>query len=591
MALNNLGVTLAASGRHEEAIVQYKAVLALKPDYPEAVNNFGTALHASGRPDEAIAQFRAAVALRPEFADARANLGHALAGLDLIDDAVSCYRSVLQLQPHNAGIHLNLADLLFKQQEHDNAILHYGRALAAQPDLADAHAGLGAVLQELGHLEEAKRCFERAITINPLCVSHYARLVRNVRLVPEDPNFTRLLDLARDMASLGDEDRTRLHFVLGKALADAGRPELAFDHLIAANKLKRRLASHDEKIELGQMDRVRSVFTEDMMRTRRHSGVMSQTPVFIVGMPRSGSTLVEQILASHPNVFGAGELTALYDAMRASGVHKAPSKLPETVPLWRTETLRGIGDRYLRRLQSLCRDDGPPGQIERITDRMPSNFSYIGLIRLVLPNATIIHTHRNPIDTCLSCFSLEFEGLDFTYDLGELGRRYRGYASLMQHWHRILPPGAILDVQYENVVADLETEARRGSSPTADWRGTVRASTSTRPNGPCGPRASSRCASRFTVHLSGAGARRPICCVRSWKGSAFAKSVPGLHMLMWRLRGMALVSLVLVRHRPSRPALDRWEAIHLKRRVSIQPMKHAVRAAWSRVCISIHAAT
>ena len=206
------------------------------------------------------------------------------------------------------------------------------------------------------------------------------------------------------------------------------------------------------------MRRICAVFTRELMRHKAGSGDRAETPVFVVGMPRSGTTLIEQIIASHPRAFGAGELSDLDNIVRSLAGHGNGAELfPEMVATVSGEELREIGARYVAAIRVLA------PTASRIVDKMPWNFHFPGLIHLALPNARIIHARRDPVDTCLSCFSILFDSdsNSYTYDLGELGRFYRAYDALMAHWRTVLPDGIMLEVQYEDVVADLETQARR----------------------------------------------------------------------------------------------------------------------------------
>lgn len=208
---------------------------------------------------------------------------------------------------------------------------------------------------------------------------------------------------------------------------------------------------------LGSFERTRAVYTAEVMDDRQHLGDPATVPLFVLGMPRSGSTLVEQILASHPKVFGAGELTDFQDAAAGFGdTGSVPVSAPEAVASFTGDRLRQLGASYVDRVRALA------PAAERIVDKMPANFRLAGLIHLALPNARIIHTVRDPVDTCLSCFPKLFAGdQPYCYDLGELGRYYRAYEALMAHWRHVLPQGVMLDVQYEAVVDDIEREARR----------------------------------------------------------------------------------------------------------------------------------
>ena len=249
----------------------------------------------------------------------------------------------------------------------------------------------------------------------------------------------------------------QLDFALGKAYADLKDYRRSFAHLLAGNSAKRTTISYDEKSVLGIFDRIETVFTPQLIEAKTGSGYGSPMPIFVVGMLRSGTTLVEQIIASHPMVQGAGELRTLnevVDRVREQFANNLP--YPEIALTADRSLLRHIGERYV----ASVRDRAPEGK--HVTDKMPSNYYYTGLIHLALPNAKIIHTVRDPIDTCVSCFSYLFSNEQHhTYDLGEIGRYYKRYERLMRHWRRVLPTGRILDVQYEDVVADLEGQTRR----------------------------------------------------------------------------------------------------------------------------------
>ena len=481
LAHNNLGVALAALGRHDEAIACYQEAMAIQTGYVEALNNLGTSLHAVDRSVEAVKRFGEALALRPDFIEARINLGHALSALGRAEEAIPCYEAALKVQPGKAITHVNLAGALLDAGRHAEAAEHYETAIALRPDLAAAHAGLGGVLLEIGRIDEARHCYERASAFEPQHPSHLLGLTRSIRLTSEDPFLGRILDMGKSIDSLEGGDRIDAHFALGKALADIGEHQQSFAHLVAGNSLRRRVVSYDEAGVLRQLERNAEVFTAELVRCRQNVGVPSALPIFIVGMPRSGSTLVEQMLASHGQVLGAGEVPAFADALRASGLQTPARPFPDSVPDWTADQLRHAAEEYLRRLElarsssvtsagSTSSKRAPADQlplsasrhgVERITDKMLANFRYVGLIHLMLPNARIIHTRRDPVDTCLSCFSIQFAKVPYSFDLGEMGRFYKAYADLMEHWRTVLPPGRILDVQYEDLVRDFETTARR----------------------------------------------------------------------------------------------------------------------------------
>jgi hypothetical protein len=322
-----------------------------------------------------------------------------------------------------------------------------------RPGYAGAWGNLSLALGALGQAERARDAVERAIALDPTNTTFYLQLSAWKKFAADDPQLAAMEDLARDSATLSPDEQARLQFALGKALSDVGKHGRSFAAYRHGNVLKRRDLRYSEAATLAMFDRIRATFTAERIKDALEIGHPSPVPVFIVGMPRSGSTLVEQILASHPKVFGAGEIEDFKSAMdKPGGIVPFPEKAM-TATLGQ---LREVGARYL---ESICK---LAPQAERITDKMLANFLHVGLIHLALPHARIIHTRRDPVDTCLSCYTHWFAaGHEYSYDLGELGRYYRGYAALMAHWHAVLPPGIMLDVQYEAVVDDLEGEARR----------------------------------------------------------------------------------------------------------------------------------
>jgi hypothetical protein len=247
-----------------------------------------------------------------------------------------------------------------------------------------------------------------------------------------------------------------LHFALGKAFDDLGQHERSFRHLRDGNALKRAGLAYQEKEVLLLLERIRTAFTPELMQQKYGEGHHSDVPVFVVGMPRSGTTLVEQILASHSKVYGAGEIETFYQAIaKFRSRNGAAAEFPDFVQAMSPEALRDLGSDYIQ----LTKSAAPSA--ERIVNKLPLNFKYVGLIHLALPQARVIHICRNPLDTCFSCFSLLFTGAQsFSYDLGELGRYYRGYAAVMDHWRNVLPRGVMIEVQYEDLIADLEGQAR-----------------------------------------------------------------------------------------------------------------------------------
>ena len=350
----------------------------------------------------------------------------------------------------------------FERGELDAALTYYRRALALKPDLADAYNNMGNVLKELGQLQEAHDAYLQALALDPNIAGVYVNLADSKKFAAGDAHLAAMEALAAKTDGLSKTDRMQLDFGLGKAYADLKDYDRSFRHLLAGNSAKRASIAYDEPSTFALFDRIETIFTRELIGQKSGAGDPSTAPIFVIGMPRSGTTLVEQIIASHPLVFGAGELQTLNDViLNVRGPDGNVILYPEFIPALDGSALRQIGGRYLAEVRALAAKHGRP-DASYVTDKMPSNYYFAGLIHLALPNATIIHTIRDPVDTCISCFSKLFSAeQNHTYDLGELGRYYKRYEQLMAHWRRVLPRGRILDVRYEDVVADLPKQARR----------------------------------------------------------------------------------------------------------------------------------
>jgi tetratricopeptide (TPR) repeat protein len=491
--LHMLGVIRAQSGDADEAARLIERSLVIEPSNPAAQFNLGNALSALGRDEAAIAAYRRSQRGRPEFAQGWINLAAALARAGRWDEAADAWGRATALAPGHAVAHRGLADALGALGRHEAAAGAYQKALALDPADFAACCGLGQALQDAGRYDEAVAAFRRALGLRPPGVDAYIALAGSLRELGESADALAALDraLAIDPASarawyvrslvktfsaddpdigrmqallaradargLGDQDRLELEFALGKAWMDAGDADRAFDHLAAGNRRKRAGFAYDVQDDIDRLNGAAAAFSPELMRRLRGGGAPSERPVFIVGMPRSGSTLIEQILASHPDIHGAGELTLLDEALnRVLGPGAGRGDWAARAPKLNAGDLAAVGRAYVEGLATIA-----PGA-SRVVDKMPFNFRHAGLIAVALPNARIIHCRRDPIDTCLSCYAHNFvEGVDFAYDLRELGRYHLAYQRLMGHWRALLPAERFIEVDYEAVVGDLEREARR----------------------------------------------------------------------------------------------------------------------------------
>ena len=495
-AHSNRGNALQRLKRFAEAEPSYRRAIALQPDFVDGWNNLGTCLRELKRTEEAEAVYRKALELSPNNPDTLDNLALALKDLDRLDEAAELARRALTIETRSDKFHVHYATILldqkkiaeaasaaeralelnpnshdavnlmgriaFERGELDEALTHYRRALALKPDLADAHNNMGNVLKELGRLAEALDAYLEALRLDPSISGVYVNLADSKKFAAGDPHLAAMEALAAKTDGLSKTDRMQLDFALGKAFADIKDHARSFKHLQAGNAAKRATIAYDEQATFALFDRIAAAFSRDLIAAKSGGGDPAATPVFIIGMPRSGTTLVEQIIASHPLAYGAGELQALNDVvLTVRGPDGNTLPYPEFVAALDGNALHQIGGRYAALLRELAAKHGW-ADAARITDKMPSNYYFAGLIHLALPNATIIHTMRDPVDTCLSCFSKLFAAeQNHTYDLGELGRYYKRYERLMAHWRAVLPEGRMLEVRYEDVVADLESQARR----------------------------------------------------------------------------------------------------------------------------------
>jgi len=363
-------------------------------------------------------------------------------------DAVKAYREVLRGQPDNVSAWANLGGAYIELGDAAQAEEALGKALHLMPNSIPVLGNIANLKKQTGDSAGAENYYREILALDPSLARAWQEMAQVKRFVADDPDLEAMRRL-HQARTLDDDGRVHIAYALGKALEDAGDYDAAFSFLAEANGLKRKSLRFDIEAHKAAVDALIRVFDSERLARAGNVGFGDERPVFVLGMPRSGTTLVEQILASHHAVHGAGELETLSE-MVAKHISGFPTGAGVLAP-GRFET---IGRDYVR---ALVRD---AGKARRVTDKMPRNFLFIGLIALALPRARIIHCRRSPLDTCLSAFTLHFpRGQEFSYDLAELGAYYRLYRRLMDHWHRVLP-GRILDIAYEDVVAEPERKAR-----------------------------------------------------------------------------------------------------------------------------------
>lgn len=470
----NYGTALQEAERIDEAKAAYEKALALQPNSAEVANNLGALAKDREDWEEALRYFEQALTAKPDHVEIMSNKAAALNALERFEEAEALARAALDRQPDHPEAKLTFAKAmagLSRYAEAESLL----RPLAGLPDASSTPTTdlspnlrskvchqLGTMYAELGRKEEAKALFMQAIELAPDDPTAYYGLADVYRFQRGDSYFERLERLYQRANKEAISRHEYLLYAMAAAYEHLGERERSFDLLLEASRRHRRMIRYDAEGEARFFQALEQAITREVYLRLQGHGYATNLPIFILGMPRSGTTLMEQILAAHPEVHGAGELKlfsrALGSGLRIGemvlGSRPAIGAPAGQIPL-AEEALAAIGERYVTALRALH------PSARHITDKMPGNFPWLPLIALAMPGAKIIHMRRHPLDTCLSCLRTRFaEGQKWSYDLGELGRYYAGYWRLMAHWRQVCPE-AFIDVDYERLIAEPEAETRR----------------------------------------------------------------------------------------------------------------------------------
>jgi tetratricopeptide (TPR) repeat protein len=440
---------LLARGAYSEAANGYQELLNLDPDNFMARNNLGTVFYKQGLYREAEEQFRRAIAIKPAYADAQCNLGTVLRGRGFVAESETPLRRALKLQPTKLEFQIGLANTLVLLGRLRDAWELFEKVLRVAPRNVDALVIMGDLAGNEGRMAEAETLYQRALAISPKTAGAWAGLVRLRKMTPADGKWLRGAEETA-ASGLAPIDEITIRYALGKYYDDVGDFARAFRSFQRANELqKRTVAGYDREGRTRLVDDLIRAYSAEALAGQRPDASGSQRPVFVVGMMRSGTSLVEQIIASHPRAAGAGELQFWSDAM-----HRHEAELRCEVP---GEPLRKkLATAYLRLLDKYSAD------ALRVVDKATFNSDYLGLIHTVFPRARMIYLRRDPIDTCLSCYFQQFSSAhDFALDLSDMAHYYREHQRLVAHWRSALPPGTLLEVPYAELTADQEGWTRR----------------------------------------------------------------------------------------------------------------------------------
>lgn len=479
-AHNNLAIALMHLQRHEEALTAVRYAVSFRPDYPEALSNMSILLRELGQYHEAEMAARRAIHLSPK-PEYYIDLADVLFMEERLDEANAALEEATKLAPDSRKTWQKLAGVLERLNKPDEALDALDKAIAMSPEMPDlwvrraqichisnripearealdtamklkadnpAAIGMLADLQQtLGDMKESEKTLRRALKINDNLPSLYFSLAKVAKLKKTGRDFKKMLELDKKSDRMPRLQAASLHFALFDAWEQFGDHAKAFEHLKKGNDLKRSTVPFKSEQITHNHDAVKKINNRKALaalRGKGYTGRGADIPVFIVGMPRSGTTLTEQIVSSHPQVFGAGELSLFNDILK---------DMARLTP----ENAAQAGRLYVERAKKL----DPSGKALRITDKMPGNYLRIPEIVSALPDAKIIHCRRDPVATCLSCYQQLFaRGQYWSYTLEELAIQYRAYEDLMNHWRKLLP-GRFIDVDYEDTVSDFENQARR----------------------------------------------------------------------------------------------------------------------------------
>jgi Flp pilus assembly protein TadD len=453
--LLKLGRVWLALGRDAEAAEVLLVLLSLHPAEPDVFHLLGGALCRLRRWAEAEAVLKRAVAQTPNSLRCWMDLGAVQQDRDRLAQAEHSFSRAAALAPANAAPQVALGVTAVLAGQHQAALAAFRRALEIDPTNAEALAGMGHVLKTLGDQEGAIHAYRACISAHPDDGEAYWALA-DFKTFQFDERDVEAMRTQLDSPSLAPARRIGLLFALGTALDRRGEFAAAFECFQQGNRLRRQQEKYDPAAVSRLHGELREIFSAEFLAARAESGNPDAAPIFIVGMPRSGSTLVEQILSSHSAVDGTYELPELSQVAQSTARGRTDSlAYPATIRELSDTDLKALGTRYLELTRA------HRGNRARFTDKMPNNFVHVGLLSLILPNARIVNVRRNPLDTCLSCYMQLFShGQSFSYDLSELGGHYLEYHRLMDYWHEVLP-GRVMDLQYEDLVADLEEQVRR----------------------------------------------------------------------------------------------------------------------------------
>jgi len=442
-----LAAVLKQMGKINESLVASQKSVQLNPQDAGAHNNLGVLLKELGRLEEAEESCRQAITLKPDLAEAHYNLGNTLKEQGRLDEAEASYTQAITLKPDLAEAHYNLGNTLKELGRLEEAETNYRKAIALKPDYAEAHNNLGVTLQELGRLDEAEINYRKAIALKPDYAEAHRYLTLLKKFDAQDKQYSKMQELYLDK-NISEEQRCHINFGLAKACEDLGDLEKAFQHYREGNVLRKKLLNYNINQDIELFRQIKFTYPRIEQNSLAPDKLSKNLiPIFIVGLPRSGTTIVEQIISSHSKVTGAGELN--FAAQFGSSIGRGLSDS-------NTDSLINFRERYLFKLQSVSN-----GNLI-VTDKMPQNFRYIGLLAAAFPEAKIVHVKRNPAAVCWANYKQYFvaKGTGYCNTIDDVISYHKLYENLMVFWTNTLSK-RIYNLDYEQLTVNQESETRQ----------------------------------------------------------------------------------------------------------------------------------
>ncbi|HFD11213.1 MAG TPA: sulfotransferase family protein [Crenotrichaceae bacterium] len=456
-ALHLSGLIALNKKQYERAIQKHTQTTTINPDNPIYHYNLGQAYLRANLSDSAVKHLRKAATLKPNMASAHRDLCHILVITGDIKTAISSGKKAVSLAPEDAVTHYNLAIAYNTFGDFNSSFKSFHKASQLQPDNPRFQFDLGKAYISYGDTVAARKCFKNVIKLQPNQLVAYANMVRITKY--DSPEHEDVIQLKKflNQPQLSDQNRVDVLFSLGKIYQDCSLYDEAFSYFKEGNKLQ------DNKYRFNPAEPALAASllidncTSELFSRKHKISSSTEKPIFIVGAPRSGTTLVEQILSSHHNVFGAGELHWFPEtSSKLQQYLKTTLPYPNCLNKLTKSSTKKLALQYSKYTQTLANGE------RRITDKMPGNFLHLGFIHILFPNAKIIHCRRDPRDTCISMFCHQFpSGVPYSYDLYKLGAFYSQYERIMEHWHKVLPEDTMIEVEYENLINNQETESHR----------------------------------------------------------------------------------------------------------------------------------